>query len=300
MKWVEVSVESPPEYVEPLTEVFHRYGHGGVALEELGGFNPDEGESPPSGQRVTIRTYIPSDSTLEDRRNRIDLAVRLISHLSPVSPLRSRVIEESDWETSWKKHFHPLHIGNRMVVAPTWGDYPPGDSELVVQLDPGMAFGTGHHPTTRMCLEMLEEMVSPSAGVLDVGCGSGILSIAACMLGATSVLALDVDPTSVSVASSNVTVNGAKAIVRVGQGTLPRPEVTPGSYDVVVANISAKVVSELAQELVAAAVRGGVIIASGVLEDKRDEVSRRLASFGADTESVRVDGDWVALVARKS
>ena len=297
MKWVELSVDTPREFVEPLSSVFYRYGHGGVAVEEPGGFNPDEGESPASTGWVTVKTYLPLDSTVDERRGYIDLGVRLVAGISPISPLRQTVLEEAQWEKAWKEHLHVLHVGKRTVIVPTWRDYDPRDGDVVIELDPGMAFGTGHHPTTGMCLALLEELVRPGIDVLDVGCGSGILSISAVKMGARSVFGLDIDPVAASVAEANVRNNGVASKITIGEGTLPHPKVKAASYDLAVANISATVVSDLAGELFRAVTPGGVLIASGLVRERSAAVSEQLQSAGARVRSVRTEGDWVTLVA---
>ena len=295
-RWVELSVEAPAEYVEPLSQIFHRYGDGGVAIETGGGHNPDEGETAAPGSPATLKAYLPLDSAFRDRRSRIDIGVRLVGHVANVSPLRERVLDEEEWESSWKQHFQPLRIGKKTVICPTWRQCYFGESDIVVTLDPGMAFGTGHHPTTRMCLERLEEMVRPGMRVLDVGCGSGILSIAAAKLGAKSVLALEIDSVAVDVARRNVEDNGVGQVVSVSHGSLPHPDVRTGSYDIAVANISAKVVSEIAGELVSALAPGGHLIASGIIEENRSGVEQHLAETEAHVDSTVSDGDWVTMV----
>ena len=297
MKWIELSVKAPPEFVEPLSHIFYRYGHGGVAVEQEGGFNPDEGETPSATACVTLKTYLPVNDTTEDRRNRIDLGVRLVAHVGPISELAERTLDEEEWQNSWKEHFHVLHVGERLVVRPTWRDYEPGESDVVIALDPGMAFGTGHHPTTRMCLEQLERFVMPGMSVLDFGCGSGILSIAASKLGARSVFGIEVDSVAVRVVKQNARENGVDYNVRVAEGTLPHPDARPGSFDVAVANISAKVISEAAGELARAVKRGGKLIASGIIIDNKGMVEQALIDVGATLEDTIVDGDWVTLVA---
>ena len=262
-----------------------------------GGFNPDEGEAPPRADWATLKTYLPLNSTTDERRGRIDLGVRLVAHVCPISPLQERVLDEEEWQNSWKRHFDVLRVGKRIVVCPTWRRHDPAESDVVITLDPGMAFGTGHHPTTRMCLEQLENLVRPGMNVLDVGCGSGILSIAAAKLGASSVFGLEIDSAAVRVAKENLRENGVGYGVRVTQGTLPCPEVRAQSYHVAVANISAKVVSEIAGDLVMAATPGGRVIVSGILLDNKDGVERALASAGGRLEQTLVDGDWVTLVA---
>ena len=300
MKWLEISVDTPPEFVEPLSHVFYRYGHGGVAVEQRGGFNPDEGETPDAEATVRVTTYLPVDSTTDARRGGIDVGVRLVSHLCPISPLRERFLEQEDWEHAWKKHFHVLHVGKDLVIVPTWRDYAPSETDVVIELDPGMAFGTGHHPTTRMCLELLETFARPGVKVLDVGCGSGILSIAAAKLGAEAVVGLEIDSVAAQAAVSNIGTNGVAATVRIMQGTLEGPELLAGGYDLALANISAKVLSELAEQLVSALRPGGRIIASGVLKERRQAVEQRLRDAGAAVERTVTDGDWVAMVAVKN
>ena len=170
-------------------------------------------------------------------------------------------------------------------------------SDIVITLDPGMAFGTGHHPTTRMCLELAEDLIRPRMNVLDVGCGSGILSIAAAKLGASSVLGLEIDSVAVRVAEQNVRDNDVAHEIRIARGGLPHPDVRPASYDVAIANISSKVVSEIAGDLVRAIRPGGKLIASGILTDHKDAVLRKLASAGGQLRKTVVDGDWATLVA---
>ena len=294
-KWLELSVQAPREFVEPLTSLFLKYGHAGVAVEEPGGFNPDEGESPPDSGRVRVVTYLPVGPTTRSREGSIDVGVRLMAQLGPVSMLQSRDVDEADWQNAWREHFHTLHVGSRTVIVPTWRSYSPSPGDVVIELDPGMAFGTGHHPTTTMCLAALEELVSPGCSVLDLGCGSGILSIAAAKLGASAVLALDIDATAVETAAANVRQNGTDAVVTVGEGTLPHVSLRPGGYDIVVANISSTVIGDLASSIARAARHGGTVVASGVLDQSRGPVVERLEEAGLSLEGVEVDGDWVAM-----
>ena len=267
-----------------------------MALEQQGGFNPDEGETASETAWVTLKTYLPINESTDERRNLIDVGVRLVAHVGPVTELVARTVDEDEWQNSWKDHFHVLRVGRRLVVKPTWREYDPRPSDVVIVLDPGMAFGTGHHPTTRSCLEQLERLVAPGASVLDFGCGSGILSIAASKLGASSVLGVEADSSAVRVAKQNARENGVQHNVLVVEGTLPRPEARPGAFDVAVANISAKVVSEASTELVRAVKPGGAVIASGIIVDNKAVVERSMAAAGAALSDTIVDGDWVTLV----
>ena len=296
-EWLELSIETPPEYVEPLTEIFHCYGEGGVAVEQPGGFNPDEGESPPIPDRVVVKTYLPVDHTTDHRRSQIDVGVRLVAHLAPVTELRERRVSQSEWQNSWKEFFHVLRVGERIVVCPTWREYEAKPDEVIVHLDPGMAFGTGHHPTTRMCLEIIEQTVTPGDSVLDLGCGSGILSIAAVKLGAERAVGFEIDPIAVKAGRANIDLNRAADSVELIHGTLPSPRAPAGSFDCVFANISARVVTDLAARLVECIAPGGCLLVSGVIEKHMGGVTDALTAEGAIIERQEIDGDWVALLA---
>ena len=298
MFWVELSIDTPSEFVEPLTQVFTEHGEGGVAIELPAGHNPDEGEEAPIPERVTVTTYIPHDNRLEGRYARIDTAVRLVAYVGDVSELRVRVVEEEEWQDAWKEHFHALRIGTRTVIVPTWRTYEPREDDVVITIDPGMAFGTGHHPTTRMCLELLEMHVEQGDRVLDLGCGSGVLSIAAAKLGASNVLGLEIDPTAASVAERNVSENGVQNTVNTDEATLPHPHAESDGYDLLVANVSAKVITELAEHIVRVVRSGGTLIFSGILDKQRMEVIERMAALGVQFEDGLVDADWVAVVGR--
>ena len=299
MKWLELSIRATPEYVEPLSELFRRYGEGGVVVEEEGDWDPDnDPDDPGPPTSVVVRTYLPLDATAHNRRGMIDVGVRLISLLQPMGGLQERVLEEEEWESAWKAHFTLLRVGKRLVIKPTWQEYSPGSGELVVELDPGMAFGTGHHPTTRMCMEELELRVAPGMRVLDLGTGSGILTIAAAKLGAGSVLALDVDAVAVQAARANFRSNGVSRQIRTFQGTLPHPQALPGSFHLVVANITANAIAGVARPLAEVLAHDGVVVASGIIRERQAEAEEALQEVLMILDR-RYDGDWVTLVARR-
>ncbi len=298
-KWLELSVRTPPEFVEPLSQIFYRYGHGGVAVAHETAFNPDEGETPTGDEWAVVTTYLPVNESTTERRGRIDVGVRLVAHVTNISPLQERIVDEADWQNAWKQHFHPLQVSPRITICPTWREHTPVHGEAVVLLDPGMAFGTGHHPTTRTCLKQLDAIVQAGTDLLDVGCGSGILSIAAAKLGARNVFGIEIDSVAVNVAKQNVRDNAVEHTVRIVQGSLPHTDVRPAAYDIATANISAKVVTELAPELVRAVRHNGVIVASGILQDNQSGVAEALATAGAPVRQAIIDGDWVTLIAAK-
>lgn len=296
MKWIELSVEVPPEYVEPMVQVFTRYGDGGVAIEQRVEDLSDDNSLMIDADMI-LRTYLLLDDTVKERRGYIDLAVRLIAHTYPALSLREKVVENEDWESAWKEHFQILRIGKRVIIVPSWKDYQCKATEAVVNLDPGMAFGTGQHPTTRACLMLLEDLIGPDKSVLDVGCGSGILSIVAAKLGAWKVLGVDNDPLACKVARSNVYENGVGSEVEIMEGDLHSLEIKTGSYDIVVANISAKVIMALANELNRVVREHGNLIVSGFLVDHEEAVTQKLEEAGCIIGGRRNYGDWVSLVA---
>jgi ribosomal protein L11 methyltransferase len=295
----EFSIRTPSEYVEPLSELFRRYGEQGVAIEEDGGYNPDEGESPAPDAWVTLRTYLPDDDKLPRRRAAIDAGVRLVALVASVGKLCERVIEETEWRDAYKRHLKSLRIGDSLMVVPSWDEPADVGSRQVIRLDPGLAFGTGHHPTTRMCLKLVEELVRPGASVLDVGCGSGILSIAAAKLGAGSALGFDVEADAVIAAGRNIVANEVEAVAKVVEGTF-QTGAGAGQYDLVFANISAKVILGNAEHFARAAKPGGVIVISGILQERGDEVTAALVDVGLGVNEVRQEGDWLAILAAHS
>ena len=299
MKWLELSLRAPAEYVEPLSVIFQRYGHGGVAVEQAGGHNPDEEEEGDYSTAI-LRSYLPIDQATASRKEQIRVAVELISLLCSLPPIEERVLEEGEWMESWKSHFSVLHVG-RIVICPSWIEHTAGPGELVIQMDPGMAFGTGHHPTTRMCLLEIKKLVAPGARVMDVGTGSGILAMAAARLGAGHVMALDTDPAAVKTALANIRANGLQDVIRVENPSRPLDDQgAPGGFDLVVANLYTKVVLEMAAELVAPLVSRGHLVVSGIMAERASEVRSRLDEAGCIPISVTRDGDWVVIVGAKA
>jgi ribosomal protein L11 methyltransferase len=212
-----------------------------------------------------------------------------------------RGVAEEDWAEAWKEHFHVERYGERLVVVPSWRSYHAQPNDVVITLDPGMAFGTGQHETTRLCLEAIERAITPGARVLDVGCGSGILSLAAAKLGASSVTTLDIDDAAVRVTRDNARANCVEGAIDAACGSLgsawPFDDPAHGRFDVVVANIIARVIVELAPDLVDALAPEGRLIVSGVIEEREREVRDALEAAGARIEHVCAIGDWRCIEA---
>jgi ribosomal protein L11 methyltransferase len=210
-------------------------------------------------------------------------------------------VDEEDWAESWKAFFHVERFGERLVVVPSWREFTPAPDDVVLLLDPGMAFGTGQHETTRMCMEAIERTAHPGMRVLDAGCGSGILAIAAAKLGASDVFAVDIDANCVRVTESNARANGVSDIVRARTGSLgaawPFPSSADPRFDVAVANIIARVIVELAPALAASLVPGGRLIVSGIIGEREPEAAAALVAADLSVESTRAMGDWRCIEA---
>ena len=289
--WLQLSIEAPPEYVEPLTHLFNLHGEGTASVERPGGFNPDEGEAPNPAAWVTIRGWLPIDPTTESRRTAIDVGVRLIRHLVDLPELEEREVSDDEWRN---QTFEPIRVGTNLVIVPRSAEFTGRDSDIVIELEPGLAFGTGHHPTTLMCLEEIEATVSPGSRFLDVGCGSGVLSIAALALGAEHAVGLDIDDDAVVSSQANLEAAGFADRSTVLRGSVPHDGVAEGVFDVVAANIAANVLIKLAEALVATVTNDGVIITSGVLDTRLDEVISAFESAGGVVQSSRQIEDWTA------
>ena len=210
--------------------------------------------------------------------------------------LEIETVHEQDWAENWKKYYKPFHAGERLVVKPSWEPYAPGEDDLVIEMDPGMAFGTGTHETTFMCMQMLERYIRPGMTCIDMGTGTGILAIAAAKLGARDVLAIDLDETAVKVARENIAHNGLEGVVRAQAGDLFKQ--TRAQADVIVANIIASVICGLCAPARAHIHAGGVFICSGIIREREAEVQQALAQAGYTVESRIEKGEWVCLAAR--
>jgi ribosomal protein L11 methyltransferase len=297
--WLELAATAEPEAVESLSAAFAEWGQG-VAIEQTVESSRDgDVVSVPADAPVLVKTYLPlRDPNVAERRNRIEQAAWALGKLRFVGPLSVRTLRETDWANAWKEYFFVHRVGQRTVIVPTWreSEYSPRADDVLLLLDPGMAFGTGLHPTTRLCLQALETHVQPGQHVLDLGAGSGILAIAAARLGAGRVDAVEIEPVAAAVCRENVARNHVDAIVRVRQGTLERDG---AGYDLLVANITIRVILELHEELARQVRPGGLVILSGVLEERADELRQVLGQAGWRDMETYQEQDWVAVLARR-
>jgi ribosomal protein L11 methyltransferase len=287
-EWLEVSVTTDHEAAESVAEVLSRYAQRGVAIEAAAG----GWEAGP----VTVRAYLPHDDHTSTHQRCIQAALGHLNQIRPVSAPAFRWVAESDWAEAWKQKLTVMHIGQHIVIRPSWRDYEPVDGDIVIQLDPGMAFGTGLHPTTQLCLTALEQRVSAGMDVLDIGTGSGILAIAAAKLGAGRVAAVDNDPVAVRTARENVIANHMQEIVSVVAGSLAD---VSGCYDVVVVNILAPVIIEMLAEGLRERLKpAGCLIAAGIIAEQAEDVIAAMAKQQLPLVERRQSDDWVCLVGR--
>jgi ribosomal protein L11 methyltransferase len=301
--WLELAVEADVEAVEAVSEILGRAAPGGTSVEpafEL----VDEGlgaRLDPSRPAI-VRAYLPARDRAAAERAAAEVAEAL-GHLQafglrPIGELRTRIVEEADWADAWKAYFPVMRIGRRLVIRPTWRRHRRAPDDVVLALDPGMAFGTGLHPTTRLCLAGVEALADrgmlQGARVLDVGCGSGILAIAALKLGAANALGLDTDPIAIEATLANARRNALVRRVRVHEGSLPSGA---GPFDVVLANLIAGLLVPLADGLFRELRPGGHLLASGIFVDREVDVRDAFEAAGLTMTGRTAEGDWVALEA---
>lgn len=316
---IEIAVEVDGEAAEAVSELFNRYNGGGYeednAAGETGGGGAvieatgfDDDYTPLDGEyKVIVKTYVKPGKRGDAIRRQIEEGLWRLSLLYPIPEPQVRLVREEDWAHAWKKFYKPMRIGRRVVLKPSWETFDAEPDDLIIELDPGMAFGTGLHPTTRLCVAALEQIVQPGDHVLDVGTGSGVLSIVAAKLGAATVVATDIDPIAVKSARENIALNhiafAPDGPIAVQPGSVPADYA--GVADVVVANILAEVIAglfdsayentPLAEPLGA----NGTMILSGIIEEKTQLVVDTAQRHGLTVTERLQEGDWVALIARR-
>jgi len=309
-EWAQITCTVPSALVDEISEYLIELSSTGVSIENLvlDTFSLENREEPPV---QTVTAYFPLDESLEAKILEIKAYLLRNGPCFPgfvyQEPMVTR-IREQDWSNNWKEHFKPLRIGRRLVVKPTWEDYTPLAEDIILELDPGMAFGTGTHPTTMLCLSVLERAFSRAGRtslnspgkqvtVLDVGTGSGILSIAAAKLGAGRVTAVDIDTEAVRVAAENCALNSVSEIVAISDTPLG---MISGSFDIVVANILAEDLARMATELVGRLNPNALLVLSGILNEKEDLVRKEYDHLDVRIREVAREGEWSCLVYQRS
>ncbi|MDW7674808.1 MAG: 50S ribosomal protein L11 methyltransferase [Bacillota bacterium] len=311
MRWQEVVVSTNHEAVEAISNFLHEVGAGGVVIEDplvlqeyTSSGQWDYYDIPTEqleSEYVIIKGYLPVDPDLPYRLE--DLKAYMTVLKAKLSDCHLEIslnqVEEEDWANSWKVYYKPTKISERVVIVPSWEEYESKPGEETILLDPGMAFGTGTHQTTRLCVKLMEKVISDGEIVYDVGTGSGVLSLIAAKLGAAQVLASDIDRTAVGIANQNISLNNLEQQIKVVQGNLLEPLVNLPTPKVIVANIVADVILLLSKEAFLRLEQGGYLITSGIIKSRQKEVAQALVEAGFIIAEQLEEHEWAAILAKK-
>jgi ribosomal protein L11 methyltransferase len=292
--WYEVTAQTPPALVEEVSALMLGVSPGGITVEHaIDILGPEMGFRVRGGEPVLVRAYVPSS----------ELGAVLIADLRagmeayPSVQLTAKPIYEQDWAVSWREFFGVVETGGRVVVVPTWIEHRAGPGQIVVRLDPGQAFGTGHHETTRLCLAALDGLARPGITMLDVGTGSGVLSIAAALLGVERIVAIDIDPIAADVARANSEANGVSAAISISSGVVAADHA--GRYELVVSNISTPANTALAETFGRVVTPAGDLVLSGILSVDAAGVIEAVAAQGFDQVAFTEERDWCCIHLRR-
>lgn len=323
MEWLEVTVYTSSAGIEPLTGRLYQLGVNGVSIEDEADFKDflennkacwdyvDEELEKSMHRETNVKFYLPNSA---DGMDTLALVRRSVAELkeyegdNDFGRLETEIksLDEEDWANNWKQYFHPLEIGDRIIVKPEWETLEAAKDRIVFNINPGMSFGTGSHHTTKMCIELLEKAVAPGDKMLDLGCGSGILSLISILLGAKSAFAVDIDPVAVDItyqnaALNNIDKNSFTAVAgNVISDTALCEKILEEKYDIVAANIVADVIISLAPLAYAAVKEDGIFITSGIIEDRTDDVKNALLGVGFIIKKEKRSGEWAAFECVKS
>lgn len=309
MEWIEVNVAVTHEAVEAVADILTSEGAQGVAIEDpqlindlrnSGTWELCDIPEQENTEIVTVSAYYGDNDELAARLDRIEGELQAIEERigkCRFGNTRFRKITEMDWANEWKQYFHVTHVGKSLVIKPSWEEYTAAEGEHIIEIDPGMAFGTGTHHTTNMCMARLEAILKPGVTVFDVGTGSGILAIAAALLGAGEIKAVDIDDLAVKVAKENIADNGLSDRIDVRQGDLLHG--TEGQADVIIANIIADIIIMLLQDIPGKLKDDGIFLASGIIEERLEDVAAAAGKVGLKVDHVDRRGGWVVVQMSK-
>jgi len=301
--WIKLELSLPEELIDSVANFMMEIGSHGVYEEVLVSSSADD-DLPEWRGNNRLYAYLPLDSHWEGKLHRLDTYLDHLADLFPDFPrgtIQKEVIEDPDWEEQWKKYFKPLRVGLSIVVKPSWERYNPDGGDIIVEIDPGMAFGTGQHASTRLCIEAIEEVIRkdrtiPAWNALDVGTGTGILGIVCAKLGASRVLCLDIDKKAVEIARENVRVNDVADHVFVRS----RPIHTlSGSYYLIVANLTEKLLVNLKETLISRLEEQGYLILSGIITENREMIENNFLHYPLVLHDTRIEKEWISYVLRK-
>jgi ribosomal protein L11 methyltransferase len=301
ISWLEVSVSCDGELAESVAEVISRYVTQGVVTETNVRYDETEEIPMPYGP-IKVYGYLLNDETVEEKRKQIEQGLWYLNMIQPVPEPQYQIIHNQDWMESWKERYHPIQVGDRLLVLPAWLENPYPE-RIAVKIDPSMAFGTGTHPTTQLCMQMAESVIQPGDTVIDVGCGSGILSIAAAKLGASHILAVDTDHPSVVSTFKNAKANEVEGKIEIGEGSVT--EILNNNFSirsapVVLVNILAPIIIRLFDDGLGELVNpGGKLVLSGILDKQADQVRQAAEKQGFTfLEQININ-DWISMILEK-
>jgi ribosomal protein L11 methyltransferase len=298
-RWLEVSITCSGELAEALAEALSRFAENGVVIESITTFDTDEYEFKATGN-VKVIAYLDNNTQLETTRQQLEEALWHFSQIVPIPAPEYRLIQDEDWMAAWKKHYQPIKVGRKWLILPAWLEADPGEHRTIIRIDPAMAFGTGAHPSTQLCLLAIEDHLLPGQNVIDLGCGSGILAIAALKLGAADALAVDTDEQAVIATQNNARINGIHNHLATSQGSIQK--ILQGDFAIkqapfVLANILAPVLMRLFKEGLADILTpGGKLVLAGILDNQVDDVIAAAKTARLALIAHYQHEDWVALV----
>lgn len=313
LKWVRLTISTKSEAVEAISYALTNIGIPTIEIDDPNDialtmekknktdwdYIDEELLKNKDADEVHIKAYLPEDTPYEEKIIQIQNSLNHIKQFLDIGKgtVKTDILHEEEWANSWKKYYKPLKIGKNILIKPSWEEYTPrDDDEVIIEMDPGMAFGTGTHETTSMCLELIEKYIAKGDVVFDIGCGSGILGIASAKLGASSVIGVDLDANAVKVAKNNVNSNNVQHIMKLYEGNLL--DVIDQKADIVVANIIADVIIELSQSVLEFLKTNGLFIASGIIKERLQDVKEAMDKNGLDIIDLYEKGSWCALAAR--
>ncbi len=322
MDWIQVTIYTTSLGIEPLCGILYQLGINGIEIEDEADFKDflennkqywdyvDEDLIKEKHKEPQVKVYVSDNAAGHEMLTAIKGALKSFKDRDENNEFgRLEMdlgnISEEDWANNWKKYFHPTKVGNKILIKPEWEDAQNPDGRIVFKVNPGMSFGTGSHETTQLCIEALENVITPETDMLDLGCGSGILSIISLLLGAKSAFAVDIDPNAVDIAYQNAKINNidmSKFTAEAGNILTDeklRREISEKKYPVVVANIVADVIIGLLPFAVSVLENGGIFITSGIISDRQADVENALQEAGFKNFSVNKRGDWVSIVCKK-
>lgn len=301
-KWLKIELSASPELVDALSNFLTEIGAHGVFQEELESQAPEDFTV--SGLREVVKAYLPFDIRLESRLASLKVYLESISQIFPElgePQFTTEAVVDQDWGEEWKKYFKPLRVSKNIVIKPTWERYAPAGRDIIIDIDPGMAFGTGQHPSTRMCLEAIEDILLKDRTkekwrVLDVGTGTGILGISCAKLGAERVICVDIDKKAAEIAQENVIINHVQDKVEVinrDVNTIHEP------FDLIVANLTAKILIRLRTHLMSLIENGGYLVISGIIDQNRSDIESHFFTGQFTPRNIITEKEWICYVLRK-